>query len=132
MRTNLPARDWVRRLGATLLIVCGVAVVVLVGLDYVATVYKGAQRNCLLGGTQLSSEQIGRVLAPGQPLEALVPRGSYTFLPMGLACDYDLADGSGSLRVVSGNWGRTGAIGGIAGGALAGAVILLVSRPRNQ
>jgi len=126
-------RKGMRRVGWILLLVFGLSVVVLVGLNFVGNTYKGAQRNCLLGGApSLAADQVARVLEPGEPLEALMPTGSYTLLPMGLACDYRLADGSGILRVTSGEWDYTAFVGSLAVGALAGGAILALSRERNS
>ena len=121
-----------REVGRALLLLCGLSVIVLVGVHFVGAVYKGATYKCRVEGPRLTGEQIERVLEPGEPLEALAPTGSFTLLPMGRACDYELADGSGTLRVTDGDWGYTAFVGSLALGAVAGGVMLALSRERRS
>ena len=121
-------RKKIRNVGIALLVGCGFLATMMIGSGYVLATYKGAQYKCIVEGPQPDGAQWKRILAPGEAYEAAVPMGSFALLPIGRACDYVLAAGGGSVRLVSGDWGQTALAGVFVAGSLAGAVIIAATR----
>ena len=117
-----------RRLGATVLIGCGLLAIVIIGETYIATVFTGAQHTCIVDGPSPTGAQWERILRPGEAMEEVVPAGSFILFPLGRACDYRLADGSGAIRVTAGDWGQTRLVAMLVGGAIAGGILVALGR----
>jgi len=133
MRSYRPTvRLALRRLGAAALAVCGLLAIVIIGETYAANMHDTAPVACIVDGPSPTGAQWERILRPGEALEAVVPTGSFILFPLGRACDYPLADGSGSIRLTAGDWGQTRFVAVLVGVAGAGAVLVALNRPRGR
>ena len=116
-----------RRLGYILFLTGVVVCLGLVASSALVSSRGGLEYNCLVSGPVPTEPPLAVVSeAPG------IVEGSFTLWPIGRQCEWDRADGDGTVTVTSGAWGTTAFAAGGALLALVGTGVILASARRTS
>src|SRR5690554_842110 len=124
-RTDSERRVARRRLGYGMLFAGAAVSVGLVASSALVASHGGHDYKCMVEGPVPTEPPLAVVSEASGIVE-----GSFTLWPIGRQCEWDRADGNGTVTANSGAWGTTAFAGGGALLALAGAGTVLLSRDR--
>jgi hypothetical protein len=122
-RTAVERTDARRRLGHVVLFAGAALCLGLVGSSALVSAHGGLEYKCLVEGPRPTEPPLAVVSEASGIVE-----GSFTLWPVGRQCEWDRADGLGTVTANSGAWGTTAFAGGGALLAIAGAGMVLLSR----
>jgi hypothetical protein len=123
-RTGWDRTDARRRLGCVLLFAGAAVCLSLVASSAMGSSRGGMEYNCLVSGPVPTEPPLAVVSeAPG------IVEGSFSVWPLGRQCEWDRADGRGTVVANSGAWGSTAFAAGSGLLSLIGAGLMLASSP---